>query len=76
LGSQLRDRSFQLKDFTVADAYLFAVLNWSPHVGIALSEWPEVDAYFQRLTQRPSIGRALAEEAKLYAAEQRLRVPA
>jgi glutathione S-transferase len=76
LSSQLRERGFLLKDFTVADAYLFAVLNWSPYVGIALSEWPEVDAYFQRLTQRPSIVRALAEESKLYAEEQQRRAPA
>jgi glutathione S-transferase len=71
LSNQLRERSFLLKDFSVADAYLFAVLNWSQYVGIALSEWPEVNAYFQRLTQRPSIGRALAEEARLYAEERK-----
>jgi glutathione S-transferase len=76
LNSQLHGRSFLLNDFTIADAYLFAVLNWSPYVGVELAEWPEVKAYFQSLSQRPSIGRALAEEGKLYAEEQKRRTSA
>ena len=76
LARQLHDRSFLLEDFTVADAYLFTVLNWSPYARIELSEWPEVSAYYKRLSQRPSITRALAEEGKLYAEEQRRRTAA
>ena len=75
LSDQLRDRSFLLNDFTVADAYLVTVLNWSPYAGIDLSEWTEVKAYYERLIQRPSIGRALAEEARLFAEEQKRRPP-
>lgn len=76
LAGQLREHSFLLGDFTVADAYLFTVLNWSPYARIELSEWPEVSAYYQRLSQRPSIARALAEEGKLFAEEQRRRTAA
>jgi glutathione S-transferase len=76
LARQLHDRSFLLEDFTVADAYLFTVLNWSPYARIELSEWPEVSAYYKRLSQRPSITRALAEEGKLFAEEQRRRTAA
>lgn len=71
LDEHLRGRSFLLEGFTVADAYLFTVLNWSPYAGIDLSGWPAVSACFQRLSQRPSITRAIAEESELFAQEQR-----
>jgi glutathione S-transferase len=70
LCKELRGRSFLLPGFTVADAYLVTVLNWAPYAGIDLSEWPEVKAYFLRLSQRPSVARALAEESRAYAEEQ------
>jgi glutathione S-transferase len=73
LSDHLRGRSFLLEGFTVADAYLVTALNWSPYAGVALSEWPEINAYFQRLIQRPSVARALAEEGKLFAEEQKRR---
>lgn len=76
LSDHLRGRSFLLEGFTVADAYLVTALNWSPYAGIALSEWPEVNAYFQRLIQRPSVARALAEEGKLFAEEHQRRASA
>jgi glutathione S-transferase len=76
LSDHVRGRSFLLEGFTVADAFLVTVLNWSPYAGIALSEWPEVNAYFQRLIQRPSVARALAEEGKLFAEEQQRRASA
>lgn len=76
LSDHLRGRSFLLENFTVADAYLVTTLNWSPYAGIALSEWPEVNAYFQRLIQRPSVARALAEEGKLFAEEHQRRASA
>ena len=73
LNEHLQDRSFLLEGFSVADAYLFTVLNWSSYAGIDLSAWPAVSAYFQRLSQRPSIARALCEESELFAQEQRRR---
>jgi len=76
LDRQLRGRSFLLQNFTVADAYLVTVLNWSPYAGIELSEWPEVNAWFRRLVQRPSVARALAEETRLFAEEQKRRASA
>jgi glutathione S-transferase len=72
LEKSLSGRSFLLEGFTVADAYLVTVLNWAPYAGIELSQWPQVQAYFQRLSQRPSVAKAMAEEAKLYA-EHRAR---
>lgn len=76
LAKELRDRSFLLRDFTVADAYLFTVLNWAPYAGIELSQWPEVQAYFKRLSERPNVAKALAEEAQAYADEHARRAVA
>jgi glutathione S-transferase len=69
LSKRLEGRSFLLEGFTVADAYLVTVLNWAPYAGIDLAEWPPVQAYFLRLLERPSVAKALAEEAKDYAEE-------
>ena len=51
--------------FTVADAYLVTTLNWAAPGGIDLSAWPVLVAYRDRLMQRPSVARAVAEEAAL-----------
>lgn len=46
--------------FTVADAYLFAMLRWAGALGITVS--PEMRGYFARVAERPSVQRALSEE--------------
>lgn len=51
--------------FTVADAYAFFVLVLCRYAGIDLSRWPELGAYLDRLSARPSIARALSEEMAL-----------
>jgi len=64
-------KSLQGKDylmgstFTVADAYLFVILSWTSHVGIDLSKWPVLTAYFERVKARPAVKAALDAEAKL-----------
>ena len=45
--------------FTVADAYLFVMLRWARDSGVPLSD--ELFAYFERVAERPSVRRALAE---------------
>ncbi len=56
--------------FSVADAYLVAVLNWSPYAGVDLMPWPAVQQYHQRVTRRPHVARAIREEFALYQQEQ------
>ena len=70
LDGYLGGREFLLDRFSVADAYLLTVLNWNIATPVDLKRWPEVQDYYMRLKQRPSIARALAEEHALYAAEQ------
>lgn len=76
LETQLAGRAFLLDTFSVADAYLVTVLNWSPYAGIDLSEWPRIDTYFRTLAKRPAVARAFAEESEAYTAEQARRAVA
>lgn len=55
--------------FTIADAYLVTILNWTQPTGIDLAKWPAVQTYFQRMHARPSIAKAFAEELALYKEE-------
>lgn len=70
LAEHLAFREFLLSRFSVADAYLFAVLNWHIATPVDLKRWPVLADYYARLKDRPSICRALREEHALYAAEQ------
>jgi glutathione S-transferase len=70
LENYLKGREFLLDHFSVADAYLVTVINWTMATPpIELAKWPTVKAYYERLRARPSIARAIAEEFELYKAE-------
>jgi len=62
----LGGREFLLDHFTVADAYLFAVLNWSMATPVKFDRFPAIQAYIARLQKRPSVARAVGEELALY----------
>ena len=68
LNDHLSDREFLLDHFTVADAYLYAVLNWSVATRVSLSLCPAIKEYHRRLRMRPSVARAYQEELMLYRA--------
>ncbi len=48
--------------FTVADAYLFTLLNWCQWTGIDLARWPALEAYRARVVARPRVQEALRAE--------------
>ena len=57
------DREFIVGgQFSIADAYLFVVCNWSNFVGIPLNNWPKLKAYLFRIAQRASVQRAMKSE--------------
>ncbi|MCE9672014.1 glutathione transferase GstA [Myxococcus stipitatus] len=63
LDGQLEKRAFLLgEDFSVADAYLFTVLNWAKPMQVDLEPFPAVRAYHARVAQRPHVQAALAAE--------------
>jgi glutathione S-transferase len=68
LDAHLEDREWLLDRFSVADAYLAAVLNWAQFVKFDLGPYPHVAAYRDRLRARPSVARALGEEFALFQA--------
>ena len=69
LAAQIGERPFLLDRFSVADAYLFAVLNWSMVAPVELRRWPAIASYYGRLRERPSVARAFGEEMDLYRRE-------
>src|SRR6266700_1277864 len=70
LETYLKDRDYLLDHFSVADAYLVTIINWTMATPpIELAKWPVVKAYYERLRARPSIAKAVAEEFELYKAE-------
>lgn len=71
LERHLASREFLEEAFSVADAYLFVVLNWSQFVGIDLAEWPAISAFKARLATRPAVAKALGEEIDLYKASKK-----
>ena len=69
LNDYLAGREFLLAQFSVADAYLYTVLNWSMATPVKFDRFPAIQAYYTRLQKRPSIAKAFAEELALYKAE-------
>ena len=70
LENCLKGRDYLLDHFSVADAYLVTVINWTMATPpVELAKWPTVKAYYERLRARPSVAKALAEEFELYKAE-------
>jgi glutathione S-transferase len=70
LNTYLKGGEFLLDDFSVADAYLVTVINWTMATPpIDLAKWPEIKAYYDRTLKRPSVAKAIAEEFVLYKAE-------
>ncbi|WP_428696244.1 glutathione transferase GstA [Stappia sp.] len=56
------------KTFSVADAYLFTVLNWTNFVGVSLEGHPHAKAFVERIAARPATRAALTAEGLLQAA--------
>jgi glutathione S-transferase len=70
LDGKLKGREFLLERFSIADAYLATVLNWTQATPeIDLAAYPNVRAYLERMRQRPSVAAALGIELPLFRAE-------
>ena len=69
LDQQLDGRSYLTGErFTVADAYLFVVVNWTNFHGLSLGQYPNLTAFMDRVAARPKVQEALQAEGLLKAA--------
>lgn len=60
---QLAGLQYLLGDgFSVADAYMFTVVNWSRLHKIDLAAWPNLAAYMERVRARPKVQEAMKAE--------------
>lgn len=53
------------KSFTVADGYLFTVLNWTNMLKLDLAKWPTMTQYMTRVFGRPAVQAAMKAEGLL-----------
>jgi glutathione S-transferase len=60
---QLANKPYLMgSSFTVADAYMFVVLNWSGRAGFDLDPFPKIKEYVARIAGRPSVHAAMKAE--------------
>jgi glutathione S-transferase len=63
LAKQLEGKQYIMGDkFTVADAYLFTILNWAAPSKFDMSKWPAIVDYQKRVASRPKVQEALKAE--------------
>lgn len=63
LDKQLAGKKFLTGDqFTVADAYLYTVMNWAGMMKIDLGQWAGIKDYMGRVGERRSVQKAMEEE--------------
>jgi glutathione S-transferase len=66
VNEQLTGKSYLLgEQFSVADGYLFVVVNWSRPTGIDLTPYPHLAAFMARVSARPAVQAALKAEGLL-----------
>jgi glutathione S-transferase len=69
VDSQLAGRDYLMgSQFTVADGYLFTMLNWAERMKFDLSAMPNLLAYKARVAARPKVQEALTKEGLMKAA--------
>ena len=63
LDEHLADRDYLTGSvFTIADAHCYAIAMWTHYHDIDLAPWPNLSAYLERISQRPSAQAAKAAE--------------
>jgi len=69
LDRELEGREYLAgKQFSVADAYAFTVLNWASMLDVDLKHYPNIRAFMERIASRPKVKEAMRAEGLLKAA--------
>jgi glutathione S-transferase len=62
-AKQLANHDYLIDNtFSVADGYLFVTLRWAKAMAVDLSAYPSLEAYRERMNQRPAVLAALKQE--------------
>lgn len=48
--------------FSIANVYLFTIVNWAGMLKVDLTPWPKLQAFMTRVAARPKVQAALKEE--------------
>ena len=63
LAKQLEGKQYVMGDkFSVADAYVFTILNWAGPSKFDMGKWPVPQEYQKRVAQRPKVQEAMKAE--------------
>ena len=66
VDTQLEGRPYLMGDaFTLPDAYLFTVVNWTSRVGIDIAPFQHLSAFMARMAARPAVHAAMKAEGLL-----------
>ena len=66
VDQQLEGKQYLMGDaFSIADAYLFTVTNWTAHTGIDISGLKNLGAFQARMSARPAVQATLKAEGLL-----------
>jgi glutathione S-transferase len=50
------------EEFSIADAYLFTVLNWTDRLNVDLSRWANIQTFKARVAERAAVKKAMKAE--------------
>ncbi len=64
-GDLLAGREYFFDQFTAPDAHFFWCCRRATQLGVGLSDFPNVEAHFQRMQERPSVKKLLAFEKEV-----------
>jgi glutathione S-transferase len=65
LNNHLTDKSYLAAErFSIADAYLFVVYQWTKYTNVSTQNYPNLSNYIERIARRNSIKSALQHEAQ------------
>lgn len=62
LEKVLGTSQYLMGEYSIADAYLFTVLNWTGHLQVDLSKWPNIQAFKARVAERPAVKKTMKAE--------------
>jgi len=66
VDEQLEGKDYTMGNaFSVADAYLFVIANWTGHLGIDISSMKNLSAFMERMKARPAVQAAMKAEGLL-----------